>query len=116
MTTLLHGALLTDERGETPDGWLLFDGDTIVSAGVGPDLPDTDEAIDLAGARLTPGFIDLHGHGGGGHAYDDGGEGLNSRLRFVPSKTGAFQVVATSFAGGAGTYVLKVRVDGAGKP
>lgn len=80
MTTLLHGALLTDERGETPDGWLLFDGDTIVSAGVGPDLPDTDEAIDLAGARLTPGFIDLHGHGGGGHAYDDGGEGLRIAL------------------------------------
>jgi len=48
---------------------------------------------------------------------DDGGEGLNSRLRFVPSKSGAFQVVATSFAGGAGTYLLKVRVDGAaGKP
>jgi hypothetical protein len=44
---------------------------------------------------------------------DDGGDGLNSRLRFVPANTGGFQVVATSFAGGAGTYVLKVRVDGA---
>jgi hypothetical protein len=47
---------------------------------------------------------------------DDGGEGLNSRLRFTAPKTGPFQVVATSFAGGAGTYVLKVRPEGQGKP
>ena len=49
-------------------------------------------------------------------ADDDGGEGLNSRLRFVPPKTGPYQVVATSFAGGAGTYTLKIRSEGAAKP
>ena len=48
---------------------------------------------------------------------DDGGEGLNSRLRFTAARTGAYQVVATSCAGGAGAYLLKVRPDGAaGKP
>ncbi len=77
MTTLLHAALLTDERGETPDGWVLFDGDTIAAVGASGDgLPDADERIDLSGARLTPGFVDIHGHGGGGHAYDDGGDEL----------------------------------------
>lgn len=79
MTTLLHSALLTDERGEQPDGWLLFEGDTIVAVGTG-DAPDAAERIDLHGARVVPGFVDIHGHGGGGHAYDDGGEELTAAL------------------------------------
>jgi N-acetylglucosamine-6-phosphate deacetylase len=36
--------------------------------------------MDLRGARLVPGFIDLHGHGGGGHSYDDGGGELAAAL------------------------------------
>lgn len=77
MTTLLHNALLTDERGETPDGWVLFDGDSIAAVGTARDgLPDADERVDLGGARLVPGFVDIHGHGGGGHTYDDGGDEL----------------------------------------
>ncbi|TXK19275.1 N-acetylglucosamine-6-phosphate deacetylase [Homoserinibacter sp. GY 40078] len=79
MTRLLHSALLTDERGETPDGWVLFDGDVIAAVGSGAH-PDADEIVDLGGARLTPGFIDIHGHGGGGHSYDDGGEELAAAL------------------------------------
>lgn len=79
MTLLLHSALLTDERGERPDGWVLLDGDTFAAVGTG-EAPDAAERIDLGGARLTPGFIDLHGHGGGGHAYDDGGEELLAAL------------------------------------
>lgn len=79
MTLLLHSALLTDERGETPDGWVLFEGDTIASVGAG-EAPDADERVDLAGARLVPGFVDIHGHGGGGHAYDDGGDDLVAAL------------------------------------
>lgn len=79
VTLLLHSALLTDERGETPDGWVLFDGDTIAAVGAG-EAPDAAERVDLAGARLTPGFVDIHGHGGGGHAYDDGGDDLAAAL------------------------------------
>lgn len=79
MTTLLHSALLTDERGERPDGWLLFEGDTIAAVGTG-EAPDAAERIDLRGARVVPGFVDIHGHGAGGHAYDDGGEELAAAL------------------------------------
>jgi len=79
VTLLLHSALLTDERGETPDGWVLFDGDTITAVGSG-EAPDAAERIDLEGARLTPGFVDMHGHGGGGHAFDDGGADLAAAL------------------------------------
>ncbi len=79
MTLLIADALLTDERGETPDGWVLFDGDTIAAVGAG-EAPEADERVELGGARLVPGFVDIHGHGGGGHAYDDGGEELAAAL------------------------------------
>ena len=73
MTLLLHSATRIDERGEVPDAWVLFDGDTIAATGTGlAAAPDADERVDLDDARLVPGFIDLHGHGGGGYAYDDG--------------------------------------------
>ena len=79
MTLLLHSALLTDERGETPDAWVLFEGDVISAVGAGQ-APEATEKVDLAGARLVPGFIDIHGHGAGGHSYDDGGEQLAAAL------------------------------------
>jgi N-acetylglucosamine-6-phosphate deacetylase len=60
---------------------VLFDGGAIAASGSGRSTaPDADERVDLAGARLVPGFLDLHGHGGGGHAYDDGGDELLAAL------------------------------------
>lgn len=79
MTTVLHGALLVDAHGEIPDAWLRLDGDTIVATGTGAP-PPADESVDLAGATVVPGFIDLHGHGGGGHSYDDGADALRAGL------------------------------------
>jgi N-acetylglucosamine-6-phosphate deacetylase len=80
-TRLLHSAHRIDERGEVADAWVLFDSTTIAASGAGAaSAPHADESIDLDGARLVPGFIDLHGHGGGGHAYDDGGAELAAAL------------------------------------
>ena len=59
---------------------MLLDGDTIAAAGSGAGAPDADETVDLGGATVVPGFVDLHGHGGGGHAYDDGGTELAAAL------------------------------------
>lgn len=78
-TTLLRGARLVDGRGEVPGGWVLLEGDTIAATGSGP-APDAAQARELPGATLVPGFVDLHGHGAGGHAYDDGGDELRAAL------------------------------------
>ena len=72
MTTLLHSATAVDARGETPEAWVLLDGDVIRAVGDGPDRPQADDVVDLAECWITPGFVDLHGHGGGGHDYGTG--------------------------------------------
>jgi N-acetylglucosamine-6-phosphate deacetylase len=72
VTTLLHSATAVDARGETPDAWILLDGDTISATGSGSERPDADEVVDLSGRWLAPGFIDLHSHGGGGEDYATG--------------------------------------------
>ncbi|WP_368497251.1 N-acetylglucosamine-6-phosphate deacetylase [Herbiconiux sp. A18JL235] len=38
------------------------------------------ELVDAAGGWLTPGFIDLHAHGAGGFAFDDGVDAMRSAL------------------------------------
>lgn len=70
MDTLLHSATRVDRRGEQRDAWILLRGAAIAATGVGADRPAADDEVDLDGAYLTPGFIDLHTHGGGTHSYD----------------------------------------------
>jgi N-acetylglucosamine-6-phosphate deacetylase len=72
VTTLLHSATAVDARGEVPDAWVLLDADVIRAVGDGPERPQADEVVDLSGCWITPGFVDLHGHGGGGHDYGTG--------------------------------------------
>jgi N-acetylglucosamine-6-phosphate deacetylase len=80
VTVLLRSGSRTDERHTVRDSWVLLDGDTIAAVGSGPEAPDADETLDLGDATVVPGFVDLHGHGGGGHAYDDGGTELAAAL------------------------------------
>jgi len=56
------------------DAWLAIDGGVVVDRGTGDGwraLAPRD-AVDGEGGCLAPGFIDIHGHGGGGATYDDG--------------------------------------------
>lgn len=110
MTLLLHGARKLDADGVVDDFWMLAEGTHITAVGTGagwrshvpgeqrpfevarggasvapraardPSIPSTTEVVDAAGNWLTPGFIDLHGHGGGGFAFDDGLDAIRSAL------------------------------------
>ena len=74
MTTVIHSARLIDDGEVTDDAWVAFADGVVLRAGTGDEwraLPAGD-AIDAAGAYLTPGFVDIHGHGGGGGTYDHG--------------------------------------------
>ena len=71
---IVHGARKCDVDGEEDGFWLVFDGDRIAATGDGAGWAAHAGAgthvVDAAGALLTPGFIDLHVHGGGGFSFD----------------------------------------------
>lgn len=80
MSTLFHSARKLDAHGQVDDFWMLVEGNTITATGSGHERPDATANVDVAGHWLVPGFLDLHGHGGGGHAYDDGPDEILSAL------------------------------------
>ncbi|WP_157157101.1 N-acetylglucosamine-6-phosphate deacetylase [Diaminobutyricimonas sp. LJ205] len=79
MSMLISGARKLDANGEQDDFWMLVDGDTITATGQG-EAPDAATRVDATGKWLVPGFIDLHGHGGGGHVFDDGPDEIEAAL------------------------------------
>lgn len=74
---LIHSARLVDDGLIADDAWVLIEDGVVAELGIGADRPDADTIVDAAevagpGAILTPGFIDIHGHGGAGATFDDG--------------------------------------------
>jgi N-acetylglucosamine-6-phosphate deacetylase len=64
---LLAGGRVVTPDGVLTDAWVHVAGDTIVSIGTGRPAIDA-PVVDLAGAWLLPGYVDLHMHGGGGYS------------------------------------------------
>ncbi len=62
-----HATLVLPDR-LMEQGWLLEEGGKIRRFGTG-DAPQADETIDCGGQYLSPGFIDVHCHGGGGGSF-----------------------------------------------
>lgn len=82
---VVHGARKLDADGRSDDFWLVADGAHIAATGTGTGWRAHAAAgdvtvVDAQGAWLTPGFIDLHCHGGGGHPYDDGVDEMRAAL------------------------------------
>jgi N-acetylglucosamine-6-phosphate deacetylase len=84
--TIIHSARLIDAGRETSDAWVLLADGLVRERGTGASwgslVADGDRigVVDAAGRVLTPGFIDLHGHGGGGAAFDDGYDAIRTGL------------------------------------
>ncbi|GAB3573392.1 N-acetylglucosamine-6-phosphate deacetylase [Leifsonia lichenia] len=82
---VVHNARKVDADGLVDGFWLVVDGDTITATGSGTGWHAAAqgsgrEVVDAGGHWLTPGFIDLHCHGGGGHPFDDGPEQMLAGL------------------------------------
>lgn len=85
-THLIHSARLVSEGRITHAGWVLFIDDTIAETGSGDTwraaiagIPDA-LVTDADGGWLTPGFVDIHSHGGGGSSFDDGADAIRGAL------------------------------------
>jgi N-acetylglucosamine-6-phosphate deacetylase len=78
--------LLSGGRVVTPDGvlegaWVQLAGESIVSVGLC--RPTTvASVVDLDGAWLLPGFVDVHVHGGGGHSVSGSLDDMEAAVAF----------------------------------
>ena len=82
-TLVIHSARIIDRGEIAEDGWVRIEDGLVAARGTGTDWAAADEVIDAAavagpGALLTPGFIDIHGHGGAGAAFDDGVDAIRT--------------------------------------
>ncbi|MDR7252511.1 N-acetylglucosamine-6-phosphate deacetylase [Nocardioides sp. BE266] len=70
MSVLLTAAQVVTPARILAPGWLLLDGDRITEVGEG--APPRAADLDLGDVTVSPGFVDLHVHGGGGASFDTG--------------------------------------------
>jgi N-acetylglucosamine-6-phosphate deacetylase len=82
-STVIHSARLITDGAETENAWVRFEDGLVAEVGTGPVRPVADTILDATevagpGAVLTPGFVDIHGHGGAGAAYDDGADAIRT--------------------------------------
>lgn len=80
---VIHSARLVDDGTVTDDAWVRIEDGRVAARGVGHDWTPADETVDAAavagpGAVLTPGFVDIHGHGGAGASFDDGVDAIRA--------------------------------------
>ncbi|HEY1106838.1 MAG TPA: N-acetylglucosamine-6-phosphate deacetylase [Agromyces sp.] len=83
-STVIHSARLVSGFDSVPDAWVRFEGDRIAARGLGDGwravIDATTSITDASGRFLVPGFIDLHCHGAGGFAVDEGDEAIERIL------------------------------------
>lgn len=73
ITLVLHTARQVDHRGIVKDAWIGIDEFGIIAAmGTGDDWHalGAQHAVDAESKWLTPGLVDIHGHGGGSVSYE----------------------------------------------
>lgn len=71
MTVLAGARVVTPDRVLEP-GWLQIHDGRIAALGRGDPDPDARGAVDIGGAWVLPGLVDMHVHGGGGASYTSG--------------------------------------------
>lgn len=133
----MTGLLLTNARVVSSNavleaGWIATSGGTIMDFGAGsPYAAEGREVIDLEGATVLPGFIDVHVHGAVGHEVMDGnadgllamstffaGHGVTSFLATTWTATTAATMDAlravdqAQRAGTSGAQVLGAHMEG----
>src|SRR4051812_31425871 len=78
---LITGARIVSGGAVVENGWVRFDGGRIAPRGAGPAPQHGGEMIDAAGRVLTPGFVDIHVHGGGRGDFSEGPDAVDRVLQ-----------------------------------
>jgi N-acetylglucosamine-6-phosphate deacetylase len=100
---LLRGGRIVGPDAVIAHGWLTVAEGRIEAAGAGepePALAEHREVVELAGATVLPGFIDVHVHGAVGHEVMDGTvTGLADMSAFFATR-GVTSFLATTWTAG----------------
>ncbi len=76
---VVRSARAVDARGAADDAWVAVRDGRVAAVGRGDGWSrhaEGAEVVDAAGLTLVPGFVDLHVHGGGGHAHEEGPDAI----------------------------------------
>jgi N-acetylglucosamine-6-phosphate deacetylase len=92
---IINGRVITP-GGIIDEGVVCIAGDTITE--VGGNNPEMEDAvvIDAKGNYISPGFIDIHVHGGGGHDFMDGSETAFLKIAGTHARYGTTSMVPTT--------------------
>jgi len=95
---IFNGRVITPS-GIIPEGTVLISGDTITSVGKNNiDFPGAIE-IDAKGKYVSPGFVDIHVHGGGGYDFMDGTEEAFLKVAETHARYGTTSMLPTTLTG-----------------
>ena len=93
---IIHSANLVSAGRTVADSWVAFGGGIVSAVGTGTGWREigatAERTTDAAGRWLTPGFIDIHCHGGGGGSFDEGAGSIRSALE-VHHRHGTTRIV-----------------------
>jgi N-acetylglucosamine-6-phosphate deacetylase len=89
-SSLLKNARVVTADGVLEPGWVELDGATIHDVGLGA----REGGTDLGGRLLTPGFIDIHVHGGAGAAFQQGDPAASRRVAQLHLQHGTTTMLA----------------------
>jgi N-acetylglucosamine-6-phosphate deacetylase len=119
MRLTLHGARLIDATGDRPGSDITIEGGRIQAVGRSRGAPG--RVVDALDAIVTPGFIDVHTHGGGGYnLHTADAEEILAYARWVPQTgTTGFLIGVVGVPGAlpeaqVGTAVAAIEIGRAG--
>lgn len=95
---IFNGKLITP-GGIIPGGHLLVEQNRILTLGGGEDVGTEATKIDARGNYISPGFIDIHVHGGGGHDFMDGNERAFLQVANTHARYGTTGMLPTTLSG-----------------
>jgi len=94
---IINGQILTPQK-LIAKGTLLVDGSRITAVSEGELEAAADMEIDAAGNFVSPGFIDIHVHGGGGHDFMDGSRSAFVEIAKLHARYGTTSMTPTTLS------------------
>jgi len=92
---IFNGKIITPCR-IIPDGMVIVTGDTITTVSEKNSKVEDAVEIDAMGKYISPGFIDIHVHGGGGYDFMDGSETAFLKIAETHARYGTTSMVPTT--------------------